>query len=776
MPNDNTLGAPTEGLGQRVTFSFDAKEGLPQLQVGGPTRQQTGVQGGGTAGLGQTMMSRVEAPPPNPTMDLLMKVGDAILRPKLEKARTEAFVSGMQRAMQGEAVTEIAETQPWYSKIFGDSDVVEGARAYAGHTIAQTQVAAMEDKMPELRQMDPDTARKFFIDSVNNSLTGDKATDLMVLKSMTSALPGVMRRQTKEHFGFLQEKASTQEAAAFRSGAQRLQAAAAGLAAGYTTPEEFESLQDDFERSLVPVYGRDPKSYGANIKHLMIGAAANGQFHALSAMQSRKGRGGLIDALDSDDRVAVDKALEAGEAKLRTKYSFAWNDDLARVEAQATKPQTGQTAQDIGDQIDRLNVKFMSETGSKSPLVLPSQRAAMVSGSAVAIARERDRQADLEAARADKAAQAGDKAAAEGIKRSTVALRAAEGSLGTLSANSNYSEEYINEVVTPMYMSMSPQDRTKFLVNNMRESYVIKPIQRALEGGVTSVLGAGQLTPEAQKVFDEYSQFREANSFAAAAYYGKHAIALEGFYNDVKTGSTPEGAFRNRFVNPGSRTKLSGEEMKQAIEVVSKDYNSFLPEWAGGQKLKPGTARRVAMEMADSIEKWSYATGSVKEGTARAMHQHKMNGMEIMGGYTWTNGKGQRPLSEYLTTKTGPGGEAPRATDKLNEEFEYAVEELLYGKDSKTFGIAPETVEDTYVGRLPDKNGVPMFHIQAVVEGKTYSGLLAGTDIYKLAEQRKKRSEAVLPDAPEVISAQQSAAIKARDRARTPTLLHLKTE
>jgi hypothetical protein len=129
-PSDNSLGAPTEGLGQNVTFAYNTGRGPGQLEIGDPGRIRAGVIGGDTVGAGATRAQGVQDRNANATLDVLMKVGESIMAPMLKQKKTEAYVAGMQRAMQGEAVTEIATEQPWYSKIFGDSDVVEGARAY----------------------------------------------------------------------------------------------------------------------------------------------------------------------------------------------------------------------------------------------------------------------------------------------------------------------------------------------------------------------------------------------------------------------------------------------------------------------------------------------------------------------------------------------------------------------------------------------------------------------------------------------------------------------
>lgn len=729
MPKDNTLGAPTEGLGQKVTFAFDVSA-PPQLQLSSMPALQAGVTGGDARSNTQGSGVRVDV---NPTLAILSKLGSELLAPVIEKAKTEAFVSGMQRAMQGEAVADIAKSQPWYSKLFGDSDVVEGARAYAGHTTAQTTIAEMEDQMPELRKMAPAEAQKFFTEAVQKNLTGDKPTDLSILKAMTSAMPSVMRRQAKEHYGWLQENATAAETAAFRAGADRLQAGAKGLREGYTTPEEFDALTRQFVGSLVPAAGRDLDSYKKSMANNLQLWAEGGSFHALNAVRDA----GFFDVLDPEQRTAVEKSIASGESRLRTRYSFDWNDDLAKIEAQATLPDVGQNVSDIAKQIDALNSRYSQETGSRQGLISPERRAAMLSGSAVTITREKNRIAELAASNAAKAATTQDKAAAAAEKRAIIEQRAAEGTLGTLSANKNYSTEEINEVADGLYRGLPPDERVKFLVSNMRENYVIDSVKKVRVGQITAALGSENIDTF-MPAFGEYAKLREANKFAAAQYYGEYAERLEGFYNDIQNGLAPAGALRDRFTGPAARSRLSKDEMKEALKVVGAGQNWFMRQWTGEQKMKPGTARRIVNEISESVERFANATGNVKDATELALHSAKSNGLEVMGGYAWTNGKGQTSLEKYLTTTVGPQGEAPRATDKVNEEVAYAIDELLYG-DADTSGILPDKASDSVVLRLPDKAGVPMFHVQSIVDGKVYNGVLAGSDIFALAEKRRKR-------------------------------------
>lgn len=722
--NDNALGAPTEGLGQQVTFAFNPPSGVPGLQLDVPGDIQAGIRGAPTASIGGFRTQAVDVQT-SKTLELLGRVGDGLLQRQMEKKRTENFVAGMQRAMQGEAVADIAKEQPWFSKLFGDSDVVEGARAYASYTTVQTQIAGMEDQMPELRKMEPQQAQQFFINSVNNNLTGDKTTDLLIMKNMTQALPSVMRRQAKEHYGYRQEQASAAEAAAFRSGASRLQAAASGLSAGTTTQEEFDGITTSFMQAIIPPVGRDIKNYKESLTTNLVNWAQDGSMHALNAVKKH----GLFDALDADQRTAVERAVETGEGRLKAHYSFQWNDELAELRAQAELPAEGQTPAHIRTRIDALNARYRAETGSDRGLIEPEQRAGMLAGSAVAI-----RRAILSEDK--KRIKAADEAGDSARKTSVILARAGEGTVATLVSGKAVSDADVNEAVLPVYLAMPPEEQVKLLVAQ-REDYTFSAIKDIRVGQIEKALLAEQYTPEVQAAFDQYRQLREANRFVADKYYGRFAAPLEGFFNDMNAGMSPAGSFKDRFVND-RKNPLDKAEMKIAVDAVTSEYNSFMPAWAGGQKLKPGAARRIVNSIATDAERMAASTGNLKEAVGRAYSAAKGRGLEVLGGYAWDNSKDQKPLSEYLTTQIGPEGETPVATDNVNNTFDYAISELLYGEQA----ILPDTASDTAVIRLPDQAGVPTFHVQAVVDGKVYNGKLSANDVYTLAAKRKAREDA----------------------------------
>lgn len=725
---DNIQAAPTEGLGQRVTFGFDTS-GAPLLPSGGYVAANSGMQSsgpgsqvrGGDSGVGQLR--------DNGLFDTLSKFAGEAYGKAVRQKQTQAFFSGMQRAMQGEAIANIAKEQPWYSTLFGESDVVEGARAYTASAKAQEATAALEDNMSELRKLGPEDAQQEFMKAINGVQTGDLATDSSVLMTFTRTMPALMRRQTKEHWGWKQEQAVSAESSAFQAGASLLQNAGKGLADGTVTPDEYAGVVENFKTSIVPAYGRDEKGYKENMTDNLAQWAAQGKFHALNALTDS----GFMDVLSADQQSRVSRAQEAGEARTKSRYSFDYSTDMAQIKALAEKPDVGSTTKDLEDRIDVLNNRYQQTTGSKSWLIGPEERAGYLSRNAVAISREVDRQYEKGMAAAGSAATDAQKELAEQTKMNTLVVAAGRGDLGLVRGATRDEK---NKVAEDMYAGMSQPDKVKFLVRNMSSDYVIDTVKAKLNGSITAALSSGQIDQTWQKAFDGYAALREANPAVADAYYSDHKHRLEGFYNDVKSGLTTEGSFRRWFTGPTARVNLSKDDAKRTMDAINSEFNSIWPEWLGGEaKLKPGQAYRIMSEIGPGAEKMAAATnGDIRLAVNREIRAAKQNGLEVAGGYAWVNAKGQPSLQQYLT---GPNGPNPVGVDKVSDLFDQAIHWSLYGGMGNQ-GILDEEANDVYVGRLPDLEGVPQFHVQAILKsGETKDAVLSGKDIYKYAEKRR---------------------------------------
>ena len=117
---------------------------------------------------------------PDPTLSAMLQLGQEVLQKEIERRREQAFLEGMVQAASGQALTEIVGNQPWYSRIFGPSAAVEGARAYSAQAAVARWVAEQQNNMGELRAMSPDAIPSRLMESMDSFMTGDAQTDSMI--------------------------------------------------------------------------------------------------------------------------------------------------------------------------------------------------------------------------------------------------------------------------------------------------------------------------------------------------------------------------------------------------------------------------------------------------------------------------------------------------------------------------------------------------------------------------------------------------------------------
>lgn len=746
MQKDNTMGAPTEGLGQAVTFAFDPQRAAPQLQISTSGEASFGVKGGGPASPGGIGYQKVERGAEDPTMALLMSVGDSILKKRVAEARTAAYVTGMQRAMAGEAVADMAKNQPWYTKIFGDSDVVEGARAYAGHTVAQTTVASMQEQMPELRKMSPQQAQAFFTSSVQKNLTGDAATDASIMQAMTSALPSVMARQTKEHYGWQQENATKQEATAYQAGVVNLSAAGEGYASGKVTDEEMAGAKQRFVRSLLPAEGRDEQSRQNSITNLMVNSAINGDFHALNAMTDKGPDGSgvsLFDTLGADKQNVILRAREAGENKMRVKHAFDTVPVMAQLEIDSASGTV--STNDLLARAQAVNEAAYKRTGSHTPPISPDYMRALATRNQVHIEQEKSRSVGVQWRQAEAQAVAGAKEDAEKQKNLVYDQAIMGNTMVQLAATPGVNRQELDARAANAYFRAPPGVGNKILINN--SGHVVTPVVHQIEQQVSSALRDPD-GGDFQNVVANYVKFRNESQDTAQTYYGKFASRLDEYVNMVGNGASPKGAFSSVFVSPKFNRALPKEDMKAAVAAVGSEVNDWTSGILGGMQLKDHQARRAVGMISGAIDQHN-TSGDVVEATRRGVRQAMTTGtpegvLEIAGGYVWQRGrKNQTSLKTYLTGHAGPKDERPVGQNGYHAAVDGAMNELLFGKGGKE-GLAAEKPSDVYIAQLADKNGEPVFHVQAIVDHVPINATLRGSQIFEFAERDRKRKEALL--------------------------------
>lgn len=243
------------------TFSF-APPGTPQAQA---NEQAVGTRAGNVNPQASQQALTYQSPPPDKTFEAVIGFADKAFGEKLNEIKQEQFLRGMQQAASGEALTDIVNEQPWFTRIFGPSGAVDGARAY---TVA-AQVAdwgnQQELDMMELRKVSPDQIPAYLNKAVNDRKTGDLTTDVMMGMQIMKEAPGLMKRHARENYKFQQEEAVKARYTAMSAAAVSVQLAGAADQ-GTVLPEEVEERVGRLYQALVLKPGEDPESQRATLK------------------------------------------------------------------------------------------------------------------------------------------------------------------------------------------------------------------------------------------------------------------------------------------------------------------------------------------------------------------------------------------------------------------------------------------------------------------------------------------------------------------------------
>lgn len=771
MANDNTMGAPTSGFGQNVTFTFDSSPGASQLQGGDGTRLGPNGVSGGPVNIGGTQGRPIEAAPAQGTFNFLSKLADNALGEKFKQQQTAAYVSGMQQAMQGVAVKDVIDQQPWWSRLFGQSDAVEGARAYTGNATAQLAAAQLVDDMPNLRQMDGPTAQSFYVQKVNSYMTGDPATDLAIQQGLMRSLPGVMRQQAKEHYAWQQEQATAAEDASFKASAANLQGQGSNLVGAMMSPDELHQAQMDWASQQVPAAGRDLNNWRDAMMDRLIGAARQGQFHVINAAQlpiDGKDGPSLLSTLKSDQQAQVLQAIERAQGDALKKSFPQYADAVSDIQIRAAKPDAfpGTTADMLANRAEELNRDYQQRTGSPIGLFSGEQIAQLREHTGVNIINGLEQQANRRQAAIDKAATAAQKALAVQQKAS-LTLSAFVGGVDdsgqpiqggqvtSLLSTPGYDKKDADYTIAVAYRSMSPDQQRAALIAN--RGYTNEPIAKANDAGVMAAL-SGNPTTMGNALMAQVQKFQSlytADHDTAMRYYPETAHKLVYFTKLTDEGVPPESAFAPAFVNPIKQAPVTKEDRTAVIGALNDKYSHWF-----GPSMPPETQAFLADHIETNAARWNGVLNDPKAAATVALKQLEASGkVEVLGGYAWNaDPDASKRVGPWLTKQYGAEKAAANKKnvalpyDTVDETFTAAVNGYVrgatmvdeHGQNHELAGIAydqkPTHTIVTAIG--PAANGIPRFSIQAMLsDGQIVRGVMNANDVQSWAQRFKDSSD-----------------------------------
>lgn len=663
--NPNALGAPASGFGQTVSFAFDPRGEVPQLNPVNSTGPRGQVQGGQRAQLSDPGEVKRQQVAPDRTMEILGKVADGFINTKIDEARTEQYLSGMQRAMAGEAVAEVRETVPWYARIFGDTPVIEGAKAYTAQSVVNKTLAEQSAAMPELQKLSGPEAAKHFNQVVKSAMTGDANVDMVIMKAMSDNLPSLMKAQAKANYGYNQKQAAQAMSTSIATGAEALQAVGESYANDTMDQKAYDARSAQFVASVVPPAGIDEEHYIKSLSSNLKGMAAKGQFHAIEALR----KSGLFSVLPPDQATAIEGAIESSANKARNNYAFKFAKDMAELKSDAAHPAEGQTPNDIAERIDRMNAAFQKLTGAPKGLYSSDEKADMLTGTLNAFKAE---DAKLKAANlvlTNKQATADAKAAAAAAIDAVVDKAVSDGEIAWLKTQPGVTQDAIDRKVLEKTMR-DPIAGSNLLANAfVKSNYVNEVMAQDLQAKVRNSYGRESPTADWFASVDQYRHMaaQKGGWALANAYFGPeaHKIARAVSMLGGKGNDNPDAsAIYQNSMDESKQAKpspLNKEEKAGLVSAVEKQSPGWFSKTFGGAvKLRPDTMAIIYDNAEEYTEKWRTVPGMTNEdATARGVAQAVSDGkLELVGGYAVVNPawqKGKKPPSLREIAENGDG-------------------------------------------------------------------------------------------------------------------------
>jgi hypothetical protein len=710
MATDNRLGAPTEGLGQNVTFTAGAGGQRSQargMQRNAPRNEQRGGNITDTSGPIQIPETQ-----PNVMLKTLTRMAGDILQPKIEQARTDAFLSGMQRAATGEAVNEIVAEQPWYADLFGDTPVVEGARAFTSFSRVQAEAADIEGNMAELRQLSPAEFQKKMGERMGKLQTGDAATDSMVMQSLMKEMPGLMKGHAKEHIGWQQDNYAKAARTGQLTASNRLKSVMSrfnpsakpenilngGEVGAFTDENDLMEAKVNF----VQAFGQPPGVPEATHQKMTTGVISDllvqKNLHAYYTLEDA----GVIDSLGPESSKKLRELADRQESRARAEMPLQLVDAFAAIKAMPSLYDTEGINDTLRDRIGELNAAYKASTGARENLI-SGNSAAEIRASLLSNQINAERRAN------EAYAKAQDKNLDDRIKKEAEVQANHEG-VGIILRGDPMSR--VTKEVRLGAWDTLRQDIPSLMKGRAAQfnrSNFDEDGKGTIANLAASALASDSLDSFEQLYQKEYLPMVQAGGEALAlSYFGDYAKQFST-YHGIRKNTTDANGFAAAYaiaknpIKPLATTKGSvDQEVKKVVaDATTSTFTS--------NKLNPRFQDEVTSRLLPYVNAGNPGA-SVKERTKAALKTAEAEGLEFAGGYYW-DARGSARFKDAVNA--AGAGEDKVAVDEFDDAIGLGIDNLVatYGMDrnsarviyTKGQGDGPPTL--TVMGDVDDSEG-----------------------------------------------------------------------
>lgn len=611
----------------------------PTLQLG-----RGGMEGGGVGSAPQINPSTQD----DGTFNLLMKMGETVLAPMIQKRQSDLFLQGAQRVAQGEALKDIVDEQPWYTQIFGESASIQGARTVAQVAQVDKFNAELMGNMDELAALSPEEVGATVNRKMQEFLTGDPLADAVIQQKMVEASGTFYTTHAKANYKYVQNTMKSQVTGMMIQSAGMFQQAARHRAEGTLSDKDWMQVEAKAASSLMPIAGQSQESYWGAVQEATLDALVTQNHHFVGMVFDS----GLINEAPPEVRKTLIDERRKYEAITREEAGYGdFGAEIGVLKALAANGQI--SPKEVVQRVDQLNEQFSLRYGIKSPVFSRDEMSAMLTGNLKKL------YSNQEAALKARAEGGNDQ---ERALRLATVIAAGGGNMAVHSGLGTASEVQNAVWAATQAISAKGGDPLEFLVNtyNTGDGHVNNYMRNQMNSALRAATAGGEYNGDA--FTNAYQLWRGMydkpdGKAAAQAYLGDNSLRMEKFHMLNSNGTPPEIAFAMAFKEPLTKGRpVSNEEVQGVLtKEVESTGPGFIDRLLGHSPLTNTSKGLLASEIAKVYE--PLVSIGVDEGTAikRATDMAAAN-VDVLGPYAVRRNPGEPNLSALLGTDSKTAG------------------------------------------------------------------------------------------------------------------------
>lgn len=673
---------PNAAIERGQPIQVNAPMATQQAQQAFRPARSTYIQASGNAKQMDVLLGEVNSR----NLEALSRLS-ANLGQKFQEAQEDKFAEGYLRHMQGEAVADIAEENP-FKGIFGDGAAVRGARAAQVQNSGSSVLAWVQANQGSLIGMPADAQRKAVADYVQTLNTGDPQADMLIAQNAMKILPAVMDNLTRASEGENQRQAALAQADTLEQHAQGLQYAADQVAKGQLAPEHYDALKAQAIQSAMPMPGQSPESYRASMQGNMLSLVRNGQFELANSIRSQV----LDPMLTPDERFQLDQQMKQANATWLKDNPVSGDYTMftGTLPSQINAGRYSSEDQLLAD-IDRTNADYKSQTGALNPMINNEEKAEYV-------ARWQAWKQQQDAAEAKAQAKQDD----EQVKRTIYMQGFAHGSPSVMTASGLDARQKaaFEQTEAAKFLTepglQSASNLGKLAVNG----YTLAPLKEKLSGTLGVLKGGGIPREEDMQALQASFQKFQNTPYglgAAEAYFGEDLPLVMEMAGLDMSDKANQQYFRERAQAQRNVLKPGQDTINKANDLVDAEMQPgwWSKFWGDAQALGVGYEAALKEDMKrHTAEVMAQYPNLNEEQVLKIAGQRSMKGKQVLGNML-VAGPGADKLFRNLNSHLDIPMQTPGDT-----RFNVAINDSIRTKVDKRYDFTVGSINAFQNGQM----------------------------------------------------------------------------